>query len=120
MQGHGARREQLGADGVADVEPRRGVVHGLLQARGGDRRRSRKGHERLGRAGRRGLLGQQRDDAGDRRGLARPGATGDDREAMAHGRRGGHPLALVGLAREEPRQPFGEHVLAHVMRRRRS
>jgi len=38
---------------------------------------------------------------------------------MADGSRGGQPLALVGLAGEEPGKSFGEHVLAHVVRRRR-
>ena len=89
-------------------------MDGLLQARRGDRRRRRECDQRLGSAGRLGLLGQQRDDAGDRRRLAGARAAGDDGEAMAD--RGGArcALALVGVAGEEPREAVRQRVLVDV------
>ena len=104
VQGRGARRAQLGADGVARVESFGGVVDGLLEARRGDRRGRGERDERLGPAGRLGLLGQQRDDAGDGRRLAGARAAGDDGEAMADRGGAGRALALVGVAGEEPRE----------------
>ena len=117
VQGRGARLAQLRADGVAGVEPLGGVVDGLLQARRGDGRGRRERDERLGPAGRLGLLGQQRDDARDGRRLAGARAAGDDGEAVADGGRAGHPLALVGVAGEEPREAVRQHVLVDVRRR---
>ena len=76
--------QQLRADGVA----RRRAVGGLVCTASSSRPRrlaGRRGErdERLGPAGRLGLLGQQRDDPRDRRRLAGARAAGDDGEATA-------------------------------------
>ena len=91
-----------------DVEPGGLLVHGLLQAGGRLARRRGEGDERLGVAGRRGLLGQQRDDPRDGRRLAGAGAAGDDGEAVLDGGRARLALALVVHVREQPGEPLGE------------
>jgi hypothetical protein len=117
VQRRGVEREELGPDRGVHREARGLLVDRLLQARGGLPGRRGERDEQVRRAGRGGLLGQQRDDAGDRRRLARARAARDDREPPQDRGRRGERLAAVLLAGEEPPDAVGEHAGVHPRRR---
>ena len=103
--------EQTCSDPRVDVEAGRLVVDRLREPCGGLAGRGGERDERgRGARGQRLLL-EQRDDAGDGRGLAGARASGDDRQSPQH--RGGGRLLLAdvgSLAAEEPGDTVGEHV----------
>ena len=91
------------ARGPRSPRPARGLlVDRLLQPRRRLAGRRGQRHQRRRAGLSRRLLGQQRDDSRHRRRLAGAGAAGDHREAPAHGRSGGHALAIVRVAGEQP------------------
>ena len=92
----------------AHVQPAGLVVDGFLEPGRGLAGRRRERDQRPGRPQGGRLLGQQRDDPGDRRRLAGARAAGHDREPTQHRARGGQALAGVGLAGEQSLQPVGE------------
>src|SRR5437879_4157160 len=87
---------------VADVEPGRLLVDGLLQPGGGLPGGGGERHQRRRRPGRLGLLVEQGQDSGHRRGLARSRPARHDRQRPQHRRRRRQPLPvgpLVATAR---------------------
>ena len=118
VERRGLELEQPRADCLVDAEPSGFVVDRLRESRGGLAGRGGERDERRCVARGERLLLEQRDDAGDRGGLAGARAAGHDREAAEHCRGGCLLLAGVGvLALEQPLDAIGEQLHVDGARR---
>ena len=118
VQSRRGEGDQRGADRIGDRERRRLGMDRFLESGRGLAGGGGEGDQRGRQAGGRSLLEQQRDDSGDRGGLAGARAAGDDGEAAEHGGRGGERLAAADLVGEQAVETVAQRVDRDIRCRR--